>query len=105
MSAIGKSGARSSGPIGWPVPGCSGGDGGTGRSAAMLYQARGIRDSSRTNFVCRGSDGAIALSCTRPDGMAVAEAGDASLARRTGRAQPAMARTSCSPGDGPATWG
>ena len=26
----------------------------------MLYQARGIRDSSRTNFVWRGSDGAMA---------------------------------------------
>src|SRR3954451_7971225 len=29
----------------------------------MLYQARGIRDSSSTNFVCRGSEGAIGLSC------------------------------------------
>ena len=59
MSAIGKSGARSSGPIGWWVPGWSGGGGATGRSAAMLYQARGIRDSSRTNLVCPGSEGAM----------------------------------------------
>ena len=34
----------------------------------MLYQARGIRDSSRTNFVCRGSDGAMGLSCVVVDG-------------------------------------
>ena len=36
----------------------------------MLYQARGIRDSSRTNFVCRGSDGAMEASSWiwgRPD--------------------------------------
>ena len=31
IRSIGKSGARSSGPIGWPVPGCSGGCGGDGR--------------------------------------------------------------------------
>src|SRR3954451_18491327 len=46
ISSIGKSGARSPGPIGWPVPGWSGGGGGLGRAAAMLYQARGVRSSS-----------------------------------------------------------
>ena len=34
---MGKSGARSSGPTGWPVPGWSGGGGSDGRSAATLY--------------------------------------------------------------------
>ncbi len=48
---MGKSGARSAGPIGWPVPGWSTGAGGTGRSATMLYQARGMRSSSSTYFV------------------------------------------------------
>ena len=52
MSAIGKSGARSAGPMGWPVPGWRTGGGATGRSAAMLYQARGMRSSASTNFVC-----------------------------------------------------
>src|SRR4051812_5607827 len=51
MSAIGKSGARSSGPIGWPVPGCSGGCAGLGMSAAMLYQRRGSSGSGGTIFV------------------------------------------------------
>ena len=40
----------------------SGGSGGTGKSAAMLYQARGIRVSSRTNLVCRGSEGDMGTS-------------------------------------------
>ena len=48
IRSIGKSGARSSGPIGWPVPGCSGGCGGDGASARTLYQARGMsRSGSR----------------------------------------------------------
>ena len=42
ISAIGNSGARSSGPTGCPVPGCSTGGGGAGRSAAMLYQRVGM---------------------------------------------------------------
>ena len=37
--------------MGWPVPGWSTGAGGIGRSATMLYQARGMRSSSRMNFV------------------------------------------------------
>ncbi len=52
ISAIGKSGARSSGPTGWPVPGCSTGCGGVGMSAATLYQRRGICDSASRYFVC-----------------------------------------------------
>src|SRR6185436_11023429 len=46
ISAIGKSGVRSSGPTGFSVPGCSTGGGGAGRSAMMLYQCLGIRVSS-----------------------------------------------------------
>ena len=48
MSAIGNSGARSSGPMGCPVPGWSTGGGGSGRSAITLYQDFGIWLSSRT---------------------------------------------------------
>ena len=47
----GKIGARSSGPAGCRVPGCSGGAGGSGRSATMLYHALGILSSSTTNFL------------------------------------------------------
>src|SRR5262245_25791729 len=46
ISAIGKSGARSAGPTGWPVPGCRTGGGGVGRSEAMLYQVVGIWSSA-----------------------------------------------------------
>ena len=45
-----KIGERSSGPAGCRVAGLSGGAGGFGRSATMLYQALGILSSSRTNF-------------------------------------------------------
>ncbi len=48
---MGKSGARSSGPTGWPVPGWSTGCAGFGMSAWMLYQRSGIADSGRRNFV------------------------------------------------------
>src|ERR1700736_6730429 len=51
MSSIGNSGARSSGPTGWSVPGCSGGGGGAGRSGITLYHWRGISDSSRVILV------------------------------------------------------
>src|SRR6266540_4576296 len=51
ISAIGKSGARSAGPIGFPVPGCNTGAGGDGRSAKMLYQCVGMSFSSNRNFV------------------------------------------------------
>src|SRR5579862_255164 len=51
ISAIGNSGARSPGPTGWPVPGCSGGGGGTGRSGITLYHCRGISDSSSVILV------------------------------------------------------
>src|SRR4249920_300844 len=46
MRAIGNSGARSSGPTGWWVPGCSGGGGGDGRSGMTLYHCVGSSDSS-----------------------------------------------------------
>ncbi len=42
MSPIGKSGVRSSGPIGSFVPGCNGGCIGSGRSGSALYHAVGI---------------------------------------------------------------
>ncbi len=51
MRAIGKSGARSAGPTGCFVPGWSTGGRSNGRSAWRLYQAFGISDSGRTNFV------------------------------------------------------
>src|SRR6266480_2026026 len=51
ISSIGKSGARSSGPTGSPVPGCRTGCGALGMSARMLYQRRGSCDSSSRNFV------------------------------------------------------
>src|SRR2546427_2508746 len=51
MSSIGKSGARSWGPIGWPVPGWRGGGSGVLKSAWMLYHLVGMSFSSRTNFV------------------------------------------------------
>ena len=43
MSAIGNSGARSSGPTGWRVPGCSGGAAARAGAGATLNQASGIR--------------------------------------------------------------
>ena len=51
---MGKRGARSDGPIGWPVPGCKGGGSvipAAGRSALMLYQWVGISRSDNTIFV------------------------------------------------------
>ena len=48
INPIGKSGARSSGPMGWWVPGCSTGGMGSGRSAWMLYQTLGISFSLST---------------------------------------------------------
>src|SRR5215212_9672859 len=51
MSAIGNSGARSSGPIGSSVPGCRTGGGGAGRSASRLYQRLGSSDSASVILV------------------------------------------------------
>src|SRR5918999_3598428 len=62
ISSIGKSGARSSGPTGSPVPGCSTGCGGVGMSARMLYQRRGSSDSESRNFVCSDFTCAITTS-------------------------------------------
>src|SRR3974377_2639211 len=50
MTAIGKRGARSPGPIGCPVPGCNTAGGGDGRSDARLSQAFGIFSSPSTYF-------------------------------------------------------
>ena len=43
---MGNNGARSAGPTGSRVPGCSTGGGGAGRSGMMLYQWVGSSDSS-----------------------------------------------------------
>src|SRR5262252_1088418 len=56
ISAAGNSGARSSGPTGWRVPGWSGGGGGDGRSAMTLYHCRGISDSCRTYLTWRSME-------------------------------------------------
>ncbi len=45
-------------------PGWSGGGGGTGRSAAMLYQARGMRSSVRTNLVCYSATAVLLRGAT-----------------------------------------
>ena len=70
MICIGKSGARSSGPTGCPVPGWSTGGSGSGRSDARLYQASGSFDSSRTYLTCSlmrlPSAGRRALSLAHP---------------------------------------
>src|SRR5712691_9032098 len=65
MSSIGNSGARSSGPTGCSVPGCSGGGGGAGRSGITLYHWRGISDSSRVILV-RSLTTATLLAGGRP---------------------------------------
>src|SRR3954466_14976799 len=62
MRAIGNSGARSSGPTGWRVPGCNTGGGGRGRSGTMLYHRRGISDSDNKIFVVWSSEALIARS-------------------------------------------
>src|SRR5689334_3560986 len=64
ISAIGNSGARSSGPTGCSVPGCSTGGGGAGRSGITLYHWVGISDSARVILV--GSP--IALSSWQAPG-------------------------------------
>src|ERR687888_206155 len=68
ISAIGKSGARSAGPIGWPVPGCSTGGGGEGRPGTMLYQWVGRSRSSRRILVGALLADAIAGHLRRPAG-------------------------------------
>ena len=50
IRGMGKSGARSSGLTGLPVPGWSTAAGGFGMSAMMLYQVFGISESLRRNF-------------------------------------------------------
>ena len=52
MSAMGKSGARASGPMGCLVPGCSGGSGLLGMSCTMLYHFSGISCSVKTILRC-----------------------------------------------------
>src|SRR5215468_8403048 len=62
IRSIGNSGARSSGPTGWSVPGCSTGGGGVGRSASRLYQRVGSSDSSSVILV-----GAVMRPLSRQD--------------------------------------
>ena len=54
IRSIGKSGSSASGPIGSCVPGCSGGGGGSGRSATRLYQVVGISSSEQDDLWVRG---------------------------------------------------
>src|SRR5262245_4801606 len=51
IRSIGNSGDRSSGPTGWPVPGCSTGGGGVGRSCSRLYHRVGSSSSDSRIFV------------------------------------------------------
>ncbi len=66
ISAIGKRGERSSGPTGWPVPGCRTGGGGDGRSAMMLYQAWGIRSSPMRYLLCSLNCSSLRRACWPP---------------------------------------
>src|SRR3990172_2281918 len=66
ISAIGNSGARSAGPSGCCVPGCSTGGSGFGKSAARLYQTFGMRDSSSMYLI--ESDIAHSPWCCAPAG-------------------------------------
>src|SRR4051794_36975336 len=52
MSSSGNSGARSAGPTGCIVPGCSGGGGGLGRAGTTLYHCVGTCDSSSMILCC-----------------------------------------------------
>ena len=57
ISPIGNSGARSSGPIGSLVPGCSGGCNGSGITGSTLNHALGIASSdSRNLLMCASLD-------------------------------------------------
>jgi hypothetical protein len=48
---MGNKGAKSSGPAGCFVPGCSGGGGGLGKSEFILYHVFGSLLSSRVYFI------------------------------------------------------
>src|SRR5947199_270145 len=65
ISSIGKSGARSSGPTGCPVPGCRIGCIGFGMSERTLYQRLGSSDSASRNLVCSTARSIIARSVRR----------------------------------------
>src|SRR4051794_7957460 len=67
MSSSGNSGARSAGPTGCSVPGCSGGGGGVGRSGTTLYHRVGSCDSSSRILCCRSA-------MASPSGLARASA-------------------------------
>src|SRR5690554_2404295 len=71
IRSMGKSGARSSGPIGSWVPGWRGGGGGSGRSGTRLYQAWGISDSSNSTFVTSAIT-ASSLGLVGPKGTSAA---------------------------------
>src|SRR6059036_2703065 len=47
-----NSGARSAGPIGWCVTGCSGGAGGCGRTGTMLNRPEGSRFRRGGSWLC-----------------------------------------------------
>jgi hypothetical protein len=80
MRAIGKRGARSSGPMGWRVPGCSGGWRGVGRCGTTLNHAWGILSLGNVQRMGPPSTGAG----ERPSSNCTAGA--------LGRADPGVAR-------------
>src|ERR1035437_6593598 len=74
MSAIGNSGARSCGPMGCLVPGCSTGAGGVFTSARMLYQKRGICSSLSKYLVVIAHLGGSGASDEENANVALAQA-------------------------------
>ena len=87
IRAIGNSGARSSGPTGSRVPGCSGGGGGDGRSGMTLYHWVGCSDSSSRIFVAPSVMAATVLSV--PMRLFVAAWPPADVVGALARARPA----------------
>src|SRR2546425_5136882 len=73
MSSIGKSGARSAGPTGWPVAGWRMGGSGAGRSACKLYQWVGRSFSS--SRILRGADSVIVMLSPQPPAPAGSKTG------------------------------
>ena len=81
MSPIGNSGARSSGPTGSFVAGCSGGCNGAGRSGSALYQAVGSCDCGRSKRAM-----GVLLGSRRTTVGATSGRGEARADPRRGRA-------------------
>src|SRR5579875_177561 len=110
MRSVGKRGARSSGPTGWRVAGCSGGGGGEGRSGTRLYHRVGNSDSGRVYLVCSlviGPPGGLRLAAWSTPAQATptgpGRAGDLAPGDRWGLSRPDLsgpAGTTPPPGTG-----